>query len=156
MCIRDSGYSDPVDDPASELSTHSDSSAYRAAGHHRRHPVPADYTTTVWLRSDAGCDRAVGDYHAQRGDPAGSDRTGSAVSYTHLDVYKRQVILTAAILMLPTSCSSAPSQASSATRPVNRLPVSYTHLDVYKRQRLYHSLISFLNARISILFSTSL
>ncbi|CDH46736.1 MAG: hypothetical protein IPL59_16990 [Candidatus Competibacteraceae bacterium] len=31
------------------------------------------------------------------------------------------VILTAAILMLPTSCSSAPSQASSATRPVNRL-----------------------------------
>ena len=45
------------------------------------------------------------------------------VSYTHLDVYKRQILERAAA-----ACHPTPGQAAQAT------PVSYTHLDVYKRQ----------------------
>ena len=50
-----------------------------------------------------------------------------AVSYTHLDVYKRQV------------CSSAPLAMTAAGIPAMPIwervaSVSYTHLDVYKRQ----------------------
>ena len=44
-------------------------------------------------------------------------RHGKAVSYTHLDVYKRQ------------SPAWTPSCRSASPEPV-----SYTHLDVYKRQ----------------------
>ena len=47
-----------------------------------------------------------------------------AVSYTHLDVYKRQVLIKGVIII---------------DRVVVKFitPVSYTHLDVYKRQTLY-------------------
>ena len=44
-----------------------------------------------------------------------------AVSYTHLDVYKRQVQLSPGVFV-----------GGEQGRPH---PVSYTHLDVYKRQR---------------------
>ena len=48
------------------------------------------------------------------------------VSYTHLDVYKRQ---------LPEPGCSSPTRATSSTAmPRCRTTVSYTHLDVYKRQ----------------------
>ena len=47
-----------------------------------------------------------------------------SVSYTHLDVYKRQVSLSWAMVSFKAvSCSLVPAKA-----------VSYTHLDVYKRQ----------------------
>ena len=51
------------------------------------------------------------------------------VSYTHLDVYKRQVVGLAAALAL----QGEPEAVSGA---LALAPVSYTHLDVYKRQVL--------------------
>ena len=53
---------------------------------------------------------------------------GVPVSYTHLDVYKRQAPFLA-------SAWNPTSTARSTIRsPANPEPVSYTHLDVYKRQ----------------------
>ena len=58
-----------------------------------------------------------------------------AVSYTHLDVYKRQVLLRL--------CAATAGWERSVKRlSIERIllckyritPVSYTHLDVYKRQ----------------------
>ena len=43
------------------------------------------------------------------------------VSYTHLDVYKRQALFLSSLLLRVSGHVSQP-------------PVSYTHLDVYKRQ----------------------
>ena len=62
-----------------------------------------------------------------------------AVSYTHLDVYKRQVSdrpLRAPCAEIKYSSTSRPSRkldliGNSIVRPD---AVSYTHLDVYKRQ----------------------
>ena len=59
---------------------------------------------------------------------------GETVSYTHLDVYKRQVYVTAQIngvtatLMIDTGANVSLMDSTE--------PVSYTHLDVYKRQLL--------------------
>ena len=61
-----------------------------------------------------------------------------AVSYTHLDVYKRQVQLlpshdaVSLITVLPEQLQSPLLTAEWEYRPV-----SYTHLDVYKRQLLH-------------------
>ena len=61
------------------------------------------------------------------------------VSYTHLDVYKRQTLLSARI----SGAEGALSSVSSRLFPFMLMPylqslstaaVSYTHLDVYKRQ----------------------
>ena len=46
-----------------------------------------------------------------------------AVSYTHLDVYKRQSLH-----------SAKKEMKQSITLTIIIIPVSYTHLDVYKRQ----------------------
>ncbi|QCD78068.1 transcription factor [Vigna unguiculata] len=59
------------------------------------------------------------------------------VSYTHLDVYKRQVMENA--FHMQTSSSSGASSQFSDVQPLpfnphSYNPVSYTHLDVYKRQ----------------------
>ena len=51
------------------------------------------------------------------------DRMG-AVSYTHLDVYKRQVL------------RPMRGKPVNPVNPTSPIPVSYTHLDVYKRQVL--------------------
>ena len=48
-----------------------------------------------------------------------------AVSYTHLDVYKRQAYA---------RCAFQPAQAAIGPGFRGAGPVSYTHLDVYKRQ----------------------
>ena len=45
-----------------------------------------------------------------------------AVSYTHLDVYKRQGLI---------------DSEKAMVRFLNLITVSYTHLDVYKRQKLH-------------------
>ena len=77
-----------------------------------------------------------------QGRVAGMNIT-TAVSYTHLDVYKRQVPEN--ISVIARSCklrlssmilSWAPSCGILSASPRRRafLPVSYTHLDVYKRQ----------------------
>ena len=59
------------------------------------------------------------------------DATGAIgkapVSYTHLDVYKRQPLLRSTARRACESRRSRRTTVSSAT-------VSYTHLDVYKRQ----------------------
>ena len=56
-----------------------------------------------------------------------------AVSYTHLDVYKRQMCIN------PNDPKNAWLKGKKVIVPlVNRvIPVSYTHLDVYKRQLSY-------------------
>ena len=55
--------------------------------------------------------------------------TDIPVSYTHLDVYKRQMLhcLTIRFWKISESETKTPQMNKS-------LPVSYTHLDVYKRQ----------------------
>ena len=73
------------------------------------------------------------------------------VSYTHLDVYKRQVVLTLLMIQLQSFqrvimvVLTAPFGLIGVVlflllfdRPFGfvAMPVSYTHLDVYKRQRL--------------------
>ena len=68
--------------------------------------------------------------------------TLTAVSYTHLDVYKRQVLYYEDIV---TYSDNRSELIEVIARPVpcfengERLvmPVSYTHLDVYKRQLSY-------------------
>ena len=72
--------------------------------------------------------------------------TADAVSYTHLDVYKRQVLQwelleqvfvsgarQATGVRLPSINSKISPTLYSSGLAVS--PVSYTHLDVYKRQR---------------------
>ena len=64
------------------------------------------------------------------------------VSYTHLDVYKRQVRYTPHTRYPAHSCLPAKTEAQfflwklyfKEQTCALRLPVSYTHLDVYKRQ----------------------
>ena len=51
------------------------------------------------------------------------------VSYTHLDVYKRQVLVAIVMLLFLHNIRNAFIVMVS-------IPVSYTHLDVYKRQRV--------------------
>ena len=64
----------------------------------------------------------------------------SAVSYTHLDVYKRQ--------LWPGVKSPIARRGTTRNLPPSRRAVSYTHLDVYKRQQ--HTLLSPLSRYISI------
>ena len=62
-----------------------------------------------------------------------------AVSYTHLDVYKRQgSVGTLTSLRVATTTSGA----LSSYRRVTSWAVSYTHLDVYKRQVIGFSPLS--------------
>ena len=67
----------------------------------------------------------------------------SAVSYTHLDVYKRQRLNTEN----PEHCkhkraSRGKKQETMSATLLMLSPVSYTHLDVYKRQGNVVKLIS--------------
>ena len=56
-----------------------------------------------------------------------------AVSYTHLDVYKRQVH----IVLIVLRCLHHHIKLRHEYRCESKLiPVSYTHLDVYKRQNI--------------------
>ena len=75
--------------------------------------------------------------------------THKAVSYTHLDVYKRQAEKSArlaeldALLNMDDRGNDDPDCERTTEKPsvlaelrdrAGRIPVSYTHLDVYKRQ----------------------
>ena len=53
------------------------------------------------------------------------------VSYTHLDVYKRQAI-GGSSGSISSGLDDVADSASGAAKKMK--PVSYTHLDVYKRQ----------------------
>ena len=64
-----------------------------------------------------------------------------AVSYTHLDVYKRQSIDSATLMNKGLEVIEAKwlfdmpmDKIKVAVHPQSIVPVSYTHLDVYKRQ----------------------
>ena len=68
---------------------------------------------------------------------------GSPVSYTHLDVYKRQLELTCKLLNLSLSTFIRRAIHNVKIEKMvivagggEETPVSYTHLDVYKRQLL--------------------
>ena len=81
-------------------------------------------------------------------DMAGTDffRTHRAylvpVSYTHLDVYKRQAFLSSLLQLSPKRVVYISCNPVTQARDLKSLtshgyrvePVSYTHLDVYKRQ----------------------
>ena len=83
----------------------------------------------------------VGDFTSAIGDPSGRNTT--PVSYTHLDVYKRQGQHRAADAAPEVSVGSGFFRSDPLTLAVSQRciavhahshPVSYTHLDVYKRQ----------------------
>ena len=66
-------------------------------------------------------------------DPfAGAKAPHASVSYTHLDVYKRQWMDRRCRVGARLSSTTRPSMTSS--RMSHTKAVSYTHLDVYKRQ----------------------
>ena len=60
------------------------------------------------------------------------------VSYTHLDVYKRQRVLRAVLIVgdkgLRFETGAVEGQRPGFAEAAHVGPVSYTHLDVYKRQ----------------------
>ena len=70
----------------------------------------------------------------------------SPVSYTHLDVYKRQVVMCAICVVVNLVVTALPAKYTSIDCSATKLysltndtkdrvsTVSYTHLDVYKRQ----------------------
>ena len=64
------------------------------------------------------------------------------VSYTHLDVYKRQDEMNMIISLYAQTCG-VPQVITKVGHMENNSmqdslgPVSYTHLDVYKRQRIH-------------------
>ena len=82
-----------------------------------------------------------------RFDALQAGQTLQPVSYTHLDVYKRQVddqlgyscanpTGAASTCAMKTTDSPWSKRAFRKSRAAGRSPVSYTHLDVYKRQEL--------------------
>ena len=56
------------------------------------------------------------------------------VSYTHLDVYKRQRCICTDSFLQPPQTAGASIRTSEESTPRTTVSVSYTHLDVYKRQ----------------------
>ena len=65
----------------------------------------------------------------------GGVNDASAVSYTHLDVYKRQTVGGEGGLVIDESKLANKTALETAINEAKALqPVSYTHLDVYKRQ----------------------
>ena len=77
-------------------------------------------------------------------EPAIRRSSPRPVSYTHLDVYKRQVPgMVGVIVILACDCIYIYSALKKAEKrdehftPGGNIPVSYTHLDVYKRQYCY-------------------
>ena len=77
--------------------------------------------------------RAV-DYLLTRADVDGERISITAVSYTHLDVYKRQIQGWGLPVGRRNGSSSSTSSALRLAENDEHTPVSYTHLDVYKRQ----------------------
>ena len=67
-----------------------------------------------------------------------------SVSYTHLDVYKRQFL--ARLLRVEQDGRFVLEDEGGSEREYlfKEVPVSYTHLDVYKRQEQNLAYISFL------------
>ena len=63
----------------------------------------------------------------------------ASVSYTHLDVYKRQIQQWRGRQTVKKPLEGV----GGAAAPLTFIPVSYTHLDVYKRQGLSRDLHHF-------------
>ena len=62
-----------------------------------------------------------------------SDYTDGPVSYTHLDVYKRQAEYVYNAYKNTRTCGVIEEDTAYGIKKIAE-PVSYTHLDVYKRQ----------------------
>ena len=56
------------------------------------------------------------------------------VSYTHLDVYKRQASISDQLKAGKAAAEQAKAERPPKEKPSRGAAVSYTHLDVYKRQ----------------------
>ena len=65
-----------------------------------------------------------------------------AVSYTHLDVYKRQVVATVGCMVHPINGDAFEIKKAKIRGEESEGTVSYTHLDVYKRQEYGFLLLS--------------
>ena len=74
------------------------------------------------------------------------------VSYTHLDVYKRQLL----VRPDPQVIWDTPKKEKGWRKMHGNYPVSYTHLDVYKRQAFIPLLFSALAIADFNNFSTTL
>ena len=62
-------------------------------------------------------------------------RSPIPVSYTHLDVYKRQAEMSVPACPIPIHHTKF---TMAKPQPMGMVSVSYTHLDVYKRQDIAH------------------
>ena len=63
----------------------------------------------------------------------------TAVSYTHLDVYKRQMFVR--VTAKAGTKEAAALLCEPVTKEIVAISVSYTHLDVYKRQEYTQSVV---------------
>ena len=66
-------------------------------------------------------------------DTMGRMHSDAPVSYTHLDVYKRQIQYNV-LYLFQRICRNITVEYGSSRLDDSHIPVSYTHLDVYKRQ----------------------
>ena len=78
----------------------------------------------------------IQDHKLGTSQPSPEIRVFKPVSYTHLDVYKRQVLTTDGASPLNTVRSRMVRYCYKVREGMRA--VSYTHLDVYKRQYLLH------------------
>ena len=76
-------------------------------------PVSYTHLAAVWPGGNRACPLHVRDYHS----PVSCDKT--AVSYTHLDVYKRQYLCSKAFFFLNTARIAIPN-ALMTNKEVNR------------------------------------
>ena len=75
------------------------------------------------------------EYKSEGFEQGADDYIVKPVSYTHLDVYKRQEIARKAVSFIREGECIILDSGSTTTEIAKLLtPVSYTHLDVYKRQ----------------------
>ena len=103
------------------------------------------YISPKWAGKCTGC----GEWNTMQEEIQTQDKNAAkrAVSYTHLDVYKRQTPRWSHM----SSSSRRLWEVKITVVSPSATPVSYTHLDVYKRQNTMHEIC---NNGGAIFFST--
>ena len=94
-----------------------------------QHPVAGTYKKERVLAGKPYFSVAAGGGTGRTLHPDNMAAGPASVSYTHLDVYKRQTIF------LPISCTS-PFTVASNTFPAEVVPSTFSDSDVYKRQSI--------------------